>query len=144
MDSMSDGGTGFSPKRILYIDDDETFGYLVKRVCESRGHRVVTCTSHDKALATLAQDPAGFDLVITDYRMPGTDGIEVARRVRKAHPGLKCVLISGLVNEQLSRDAAAAGIARVLHKPFRAEHLIVLIELAARDTEPPAPPVDAT
>lgn len=140
---MSDGNTGLSPKRILYIDDDETFGYLVKRVCEGRGHRVVACTSHEKALATLAADTEGFDLVITDYRMPGTDGIEVTRRVRAAHPGLKCVLMSGFVNEQLTRDAAAAGIARVLHKPFRAEHLIVLIELAARDASAPAAPTDA-
>jgi CheY-like chemotaxis protein len=138
---MADGNPG--PKRILYIDDDETFGFLVKRVCEGRGHRVEACTSHKKALEILAADPDGFDLVITDYRMPGTDGIEVTRRVREAHPGLKCVLMSGLVNEQLSRDAAAAGIARVLHKPFRAEHLIVLIELAARDPEPPPVAVDA-
>lgn len=139
---MTGASPGFEPKRILYIDDDETFAFLVKRVCEGRGHSVATCSTSEEALAALGDDAAGFDLVITDYRMPGTDGIEVTRQIHAAHPGLRCVMMSGFVNDQLSRDAAAAGIGRVLHKPFRAEHLIVLIELAAKnpDCDRQAPP----
>ena len=135
---MAATGGGPGPRRIIYIDDDRDFALLVKRACERRGHSIVTCAEPQYALKALAQDPLACELVITDYRMPGTDGLEVARTIRTLYPALPVVIMSGLVDDALVKAAAGVGVRRVLHKPFRAEHLIVLIELAAK--EPAHPP----
>lgn len=119
-------------KRILYIDDDDIFAALVKIACEKKGHAITVCLDSREALAALERTPDAWDLVITDHRMPGPDGLEIARVIRDRHAGLPCVMVSSLITEQLTTAAAEAGVRRLLHKPFKADHLIVLIELATR------------
>ena len=75
-----------SGQHILYLDDDESLVLLVKRLLERRGYRVSGYTDQREALAALRADPAAFDLVVTDYNMPGMSGLDVAREVR-ADPG---------------------------------------------------------
>jgi CheY-like chemotaxis protein len=119
-------------KRILYIDDDENFAFLVKTICERRGHQVTTFLDSAAALKAVEATPAAWDLVITDQRMPGPDGLEVARTLRDRVPDLACVMVSSVITEELTRAAQAAGVRRLLHKPYRPEHLIVLIEVATK------------
>lgn len=119
-------------KRILYIDDDDIFAALVKTVCERKGHQVTICLESVQALDALEKTPGAWDLVITDHRMPGPDGLEIARIMREKYPGLPCVMVSSLITDSLTRAAADAGVRRLLHKPYKPDHLIVLIELATR------------
>jgi two-component system C4-dicarboxylate transport response regulator DctD len=119
-------------RRILYIDDDESFSFLVKAVCERRGHTVTTYADPYAALAAVDLNPDAWDLVITDHRMPGADGFEIARTLRERHPALACVMISNHVTDALTKDAMAIGVRRFLHKPYKADHLVALIELATR------------
>jgi CheY-like chemotaxis protein len=121
-----------SGKRILYLDDDENYALLVKIICERKGHQVTTFLDATSALAAIDRTPGAWDLVITDHRMPGQDGMDVARALRDKHPHLPCVMVSSLINDDLARAAREAGVRRLLHKPYKPEHLIVLIEVAAK------------
>ena len=69
-------------QHVLYLDDDESLEFLVERLLKRRGVRVSGFTDQHAALEALPADPARFDLVVTDYNMPGMSGLDVAREVR--------------------------------------------------------------
>ena len=119
-------------RRILYIDDDEAFSFLVKTVCERRGHTVTIYTDPYAAVDAVAQTPDAWDLAIIDHRMPGASGIEIARTLRERHPDLPCVMISNFVTDEMVKAAAEVGVRRFLHKPYKPDHLVALVELATR------------
>ena len=56
----------------------------------------------------------------------------MARALRDNHPDLPCVMVSSVINDELTRAANEAGVRRLLHKPYKPEHLIVLIEVATK------------
>ena len=108
-------------RQILYLDDDPALVSLFKRLFERRGYRVSAYTDQHEALAALRADPAAFDLVVTDYNMPGLSGLDVARAVRAIRPGLPVAVASGFVDEALTEQAAGAGVREVLFKATSVE-----------------------
>ena len=105
-------------QRIFYIDDDAELASLFKRMLERIGYRITTQCLPLAALESLSRDPSQFDLVVTDYRMPALNGIEVARAIHDHHPGLRCAVVSGDVSPHMRESAAAAGVGLVFQKPF--------------------------
>jgi len=96
-------------RTILVVDDDMIVGITVARLLETYGFEVVLVSSMAEALTLLEDGPAMFHLVITDFDMPGGNGLDLARRVR-AMPGghaLPMVLLSGFLNEDVQREAGA-------------------------------------
>jgi signal transduction histidine kinase/CheY-like chemotaxis protein len=110
-------------KRILYLDDDEALVFLTKRMLERRGYSVGGYSSPPEALAALRADPTSFDLVLSDYNMPGLSGLDVAREVLAMRPDLPVAIISGFVDETLQAQAAAAGVMAVMFKATEVEEL---------------------
>ncbi len=85
----------FSPARILLVNDNAD-GILVRRLMlEEAGYVVETARDGEQALERFASST--FDVVITDYRMPGMNGVEVIGHIRKVNPDAKIVLLSGFV-----------------------------------------------
>ena len=111
-----DGG-----KHILYIDDDESMLFLVQRLLERRGFRVSGYADQFSALNALRADPVGFDLVVTDYNMPGMSGLDVAREVRAIRADLPVAIASGFIDEALRAQAAGAGVRELIFKAAAAE-----------------------
>lgn len=107
---------------ILLVDDDEMVGEAIATMLEECGHRVTVANSAAQALVYLKSE-ARFDLVITDYAMPGMTGLELARRVRDLKPDLPIILSTGYADVA---GGAEAGVMR-LAKPFRREALSALI-----------------
>ncbi len=101
---------------VMYIDDDEDLSYLVKRLLERRGYRVASYTHAQDALAALRADPAAFELVLTDYNMPGMSGLDVARAVQGIRAGLPVAVASGFIDEKLQSQAAAVGVQTLIFK----------------------------
>jgi DNA-binding NtrC family response regulator len=102
--------------QILYIDDDESMVFLVERLMERRGHRVTGFINQLEALAALRADTDKFDLVVTDYNMPGMSGLDVAREIHKTHPKLVVAIASGFIDETLRAGAEAAGVHELIFK----------------------------
>lgn len=87
-----------APKKVvLCIDDDESGLALRKLMLEGEGYEVFTATSGDEGLALLRS--VETDLVILDYQMPGMNGADVARWIRKERPDLPIVLLSGYIDD---------------------------------------------
>jgi signal transduction histidine kinase len=109
------GAPGQVPSsRILVVDDDALIARSTADMLEDLGHRVVEASSAAMALAMLEHDPR-VDLMITDFAMPGTTGLELARAAQRLLPGLPVVLASGFAD--LAEGAMPAGLPR-LAKPY--------------------------
>jgi PAS domain S-box-containing protein len=103
--------------RILLLDDEAPLAAVAGRLLERLGYSVSVHSDAEQALAAVQGDPAAFDLVITDARMPGLTGLEFAAQVGRARADLPVVLMSGFVDDGLVERAAAIGIREVMRKP---------------------------
>lgn len=118
------------PKRVLVVDDDAGVRDTVAANLELEGYDVVQAANGDEALA--AAERAPFALVISDVRMPGIDGVDTFRGLRKIQPGVAVVLMTGFALEQRVEKGVLEGVYAVLQKPFSMEHLLRLVERASR------------
>lgn len=107
---------------ILLVDDDDLVRSAMAEMLADLGHTTMQAASGADALQALRQH-AMFDLLITDYLMPGMTGVEVAHSARDTHPGLPVILITGYAD---IKDADGGGLPR-LAKPFSPRALSGLI-----------------
>lgn len=115
-ESPSPTGAGI---RILLADDDEVLRVVQSDFLRRFGYDVRAAEDGRAAMQSLAEQPV--DLVITDMVMPGSDGVEVIRHIRKQYPQMKIIAISGggaTKRELLLDIARALGVRRTLEKPF--------------------------
>jgi CheY-like chemotaxis protein len=108
--------------RVLVAEDDQANREFLVRALERMGLTVQAAIDGDEALGALTTAPA-FDAVLLDVRMPGIDGIELARRIRRreAHEGLRrCPVVAVTANafEEDRRECLDAGMDEVLAKPL--------------------------
>jgi DNA-binding NtrC family response regulator len=123
--------TAAAPLRILYVDDDEEYALLFKLAVSRAGHLVTTHHSPHAALAALAAVAAPFDIMVTDFRMPGMDGLELIGQARSRVPDLRCALITSDLASVNAASAAAAGVGVTECKPERVEEFALFIGRAA-------------
>ena len=94
--------------------DDNRHGLVARRtVLEQQGHKVTTATNGQDGLERFQEET--FDLVVTDYRMPGMTGQQVIKKIRLEKPKIPIVLLSGYV-EALGLEAGVTGADIVLSK----------------------------
>lgn len=114
--------------RVLVVDDDPGVRYTIKEILESDNLEVHQAESGEKALRLLATQPV--ELVITDLRMPGMDGMALLRRLRaEPHPP-RVLMITAHGSERLAVDAVKAGVYDYFKKPFQVEELLGVVRRA--------------
>ncbi|MDO9437890.1 ATP-binding protein [Hydrogenophaga sp.] len=101
---------------VLYLDDDDTLVFLVRRLLERRGYRVTTFTEQRAAVKAVNDAPNDFQLVLTDFNMPGMSGLDVARAMLAINPRLPVAVASGYITDELQVEAKAAGVREVVFK----------------------------
>jgi len=121
------GATG-SGQHVLYLDDDEPMVYMVNRLLQKLGYRVSAYEQPEEALNALRSDPLSFDLVVTDYNMPGPSGLDVAREVAQIRKDLPVVITSGYITEKLREGARLAGVRHLIYKPNTVDELCQIIQ----------------
>ena len=104
-------------RRVMYVDDDQALVFLIARVLKRKGFAVTTFTDPHAAHAALRADPMGFDLLVTDYNMPGFSGIDLLRQAKVIRPDLPVALASGYVTPELEHSAIAEGASALIYKP---------------------------
>ncbi len=125
---LGEAGAG---KRILYLDDENALVYLVERFLQRRGYRVSGFTNQKDALTALRADPAAFDLVLTDYNMPGMSGLDVVREVKAIRANLPVAVASGFLDETLRAGARAAGVQLIFKATELNDFCAVIQQLVA-------------
>lgn len=104
-------------RHVMYVDDDKALAFLVERVLGRRGFKVSVYTEPRAALAALREQPQDFDLMVTDYNMPGYSGVDMLKEARLIRPGLPMALASGYITPEIEASALAAGAQALIHKP---------------------------
>jgi PAS domain S-box-containing protein len=114
-------------EHILYVDDDEAIVLLMTRLLERQGYRVSGFTDAQAALAAVRADPAQFDLVVTDYNMPGMSGLQVARALKEIRADMPVAMASGYLTDELRQEAPLAGVSELIYKPNTVEDLCAAV-----------------
>ena len=121
-----------SPKKIhiLLADDENEIATIVSSILKRAGHTVDLAADGSEALDLLKENPARYDLIITDSNMPVVSGIELIEHLRKTeYPG-KIILLSGYATE-LEDQYRYLRIDRIMQKPFTFADLINVVKETA-------------
>src|SRR6476659_6446223 len=119
---LRNSSSSYIHARILLVDDNVNGSSARKTVLEELGHKINVASSGADALEQFSQHK--YDLVVTDYKMPRMDGLELIGRLRKQTTGLPIVLISGYV-DTLGMNEASTGADVVIQKSANeVSHLI--------------------
>ncbi|ELY63349.1 PAS domain S-box protein [Natrinema versiforme] len=113
---------------ILHIEDDQSFADLVATFLERERENfaVHTETVPRDALTTLQDGDITFDCIVSDYDMPGLNGLEVLQHVREENPNLPFILFTGKGSEEIASEAITAGVTEYLQKGGGTEQYQVL------------------
>jgi DNA-binding NtrC family response regulator len=116
--------------KVLLVDDEKEF---VESLSERLALRnLATDVAHDGEQALDAVESDKPDVMVLDLRMPGIDGIEVLRQVRKKHPDIAVVVLTGHGTEKDKKQALKLGASAYLHKPVDADQLVGVLTRAWR------------
>jgi len=109
-------------QRILVVDDEQNYAEMLKSLLEQHFFIVDSVTDPMRALESL--HGKGYDLVVSDFKMPGMDGADFLDQARELNPDLPVILVSGLMNTPDLVRVANMGVTLVLEKPIDIQHFI--------------------
>ncbi|HLJ27592.1 MAG TPA: response regulator [Candidatus Angelobacter sp.] len=92
-------------RAILFVDDHEVLARLSCEILEMQGYRAVSAYNGEDALRKFDEDD--FDILVTDFRMEGMNGVELARRVHERHPEVPVIIVTGYGPVDGGNDVAA-------------------------------------
>jgi DNA-binding NtrC family response regulator len=108
--------------RLLIVDDDTAQAETLARVLELEGFQAAVAESAHEALERLEEDP--YDLVLTDLKMPGMDGLELFRQIQKREVDVPVMIVTAHGTIETAIEATREGVADFIQKPVYAEELI--------------------
>jgi PAS domain S-box-containing protein len=126
-------------ERILFVDDEAGIVQMATQLMTNLGYRVVSYMKSGDALTAFREDPAKFDLLISDQIMPQMTGVELIREVRRIRPGFPVLLCTGYSKMVTEEDLKAEGIAEVVMKPIVLRNMAEAIRRVLEGQPPPAP-----
>jgi PAS domain S-box-containing protein len=110
-------------QRVLYVDDEPGLARVGERRLALLGYQVSVANDGRVALARFLADPAGFDVVVTDFTMPEMSGLELARELTRARPDIPIIMTTGYIDEFPPDAIAQAGVRRLVMKPISMQEL---------------------
>ena len=123
-----DGGRDEAPPQILVVDDEEVVCRFLKRVLDGAGHRIQVAHGGQEAADRLEKEP--FDLVITDLKMPGVDGIAVLRKAKELDPLCEVIVITAYASVESAVEVMKLGAYDYISKPFNVERIRFVVAKA--------------
>jgi CheY-like chemotaxis protein len=109
--------------RILVAEDDDTIRDLVVRALTEDGHELTAAANGAAALDALNQQNGGFDLLLTDVKMPIMDGIALALAAGRDHPDVAIMLMTGFADQRERAHGLDALVHDVIAKPFTVDQI---------------------
>ncbi|MCP5551825.1 MAG: sigma-54-dependent Fis family transcriptional regulator [Akkermansiaceae bacterium] len=115
---------------VLLIEDDRDFADSLTAILTEAGYEVTACADGAEAAKRVGDER--FDVVMTDFRLPGTGGLDLVTRFREARPGRPVILMTAHANTDLAIEATKRGAFDFLLKPFDLEEVLATLEKAVR------------
>jgi putative nucleotidyltransferase with HDIG domain len=119
-------------ERILVVDDEESMREVVGSTLQQAGFEYRTVSSGSEAIAALRVD-SGYALMLSDLVMDGMDGLALLQRVKRAHPQLNVVMVTGVHDISVALAAIRHGAYDYLLKPFEREQLLTIVTRAVEN-----------
>jgi len=107
--------------RILLVDDDEWIRDSLSFFFEAEGCNLLTFETAEEGMEAVKQQ--AYDIVISDYKLPGMDGLEFLRRVKEKQPNAFEILITAYANREILNEAKIIGVNEIIPKPFTSENV---------------------
>jgi len=122
-------GSQMSSHRILVVDDESSLRTALFRVLDRKGYKVITASTREEA-EKLSQSDQAIDLALIDLKLPDGDGIELMGTLKKSHPQLQSIILTGFGSIEVAVRATQKGAFHFLTKPFNVEEVVSLVERA--------------
>jgi DNA-binding NtrC family response regulator len=119
-----------SRRRVLVVDDDESLRRVTQVQLEQAGYEVRVASDGDTGIAMLQE--SGYDLVLTDLKMPGMSGLDLLRRVRTEYPDVVVIMITAFGSVDTAVEAMKAGAYDYITKPVRSDELELVVARSLR------------
>jgi len=119
--------------RILIIEDDKRLREILKKILDRKGFRVDLATNGSDGIAKIKQD--FYDMALTDLKMPGMDGIEVLRAIKRISPKTYVIIMTAYGTIDSAVEAMRNGAFDYVTKPFKTEEISIVLEKASEDRE---------
>lgn len=123
------------PARVLVVDDEPFIRDLIRDTLRLRNYATGCAANGIEALDLMARER--FDIVVTDVVMPGMEGLEFVKRLKKAHPQVRVIVLTAYPRQSDISDFLLQGVDEFLPKPFRGNDLIAVIQGVERRGAPP-------
>ena len=119
-------------KTVLIVDDFENTLFIVDFTLKNKGYNVLKATSGEQALNFF--DGRKIDLVITDYNMPGMNGMELVEHIKamSEYSNVPILLLTTEIDETKKKKAIDAGIKAWIQKPFKLDKFVKVVERSIR------------
>jgi DNA-binding NtrC family response regulator len=115
-------------EKILLVDDEKDFLDVMSERIQARGMDVTTAESAEKALESV--ESGGYDAIILDLMMPGMDGLQTLKAIKKKNPDLQVILLTGHATVEKGIEAMKLGAMDFLEKPADLDKLTEIIKKA--------------
>jgi signal transduction histidine kinase/DNA-binding response OmpR family regulator len=115
-------------EKVLIVDDEIDVLDLCKRILESQGYQVTSAHNGHEAIDIARHEH--FDLLLTDIKMPGIEGLDIAQALKASDPGIICVTMTGFSTMDMAINALKLGIDEFILKPFTPKELSLAISKA--------------
>jgi DNA-binding NtrC family response regulator len=115
------------PKRLLIVDDSSTVRSVIRKVLQASRFKLDAEEAANGSAAIELAKKRRFDIVFLDYEMPGTDGFVTLAELKRVHPDIKVIMITGMRDVRIEDRARAEGAGDFLYKPFFAKDIDVVL-----------------
>jgi two-component system response regulator AtoC len=115
-------------RRVLVVDDEENLRHMLQILLRREGYDAVGASSVDGALIEVERQP--FDIIITDLRMPGRNGLELVEEIRRRKLDTTVVVMTAYGSKEVAIEAMKRGAYDYLSKPFEADEVLLLLRKA--------------
>ena len=116
---------------VMVIDDEPIVGKRLKQILEKAGYRIEVFVDGYSALNDLKK--SSYDIIVTDLKMEGVDGMKILEAARGENPDIKVIIITGFAEMETAKEAFKKGVFDFIAKPFKIDELKQVILRAEKE-----------
>jgi DNA-binding NtrC family response regulator len=117
--------------RLMVIDDEPIVCKRLKQILEKAGYEVAVFNEGENALQELDRLP--YDIIVTDLKMEGVDGMKILETAREKNPGVKVIMITGFAEMETAKEAFKKGVFDFVSKPVEVQTIKQVVSRAAQE-----------